>query len=293
MNSFRVINFVWIKTSVYFMRLYFNKTGFRVVMMTFLLLTFGCNGKQQSYLHDDSIQLINETLPDINLNRDIDEHCALKFMDITRCLIDLNDDNKYQIYITELLDSIVTELYKSNADKSYNNDSITMRLKNLVDDYIGDRESPVADNELYIEFMLALNRHKDTSYSDKEIAWAMKNRRGTIVPDIKVKNEVMDTLMLHDVIYSMQQQSCKIMLYISDANCDYCTESFEELISAEPVREALDFRKIILLSAELQDVKGEYDVRTLPTIFMIGSDGKVIHKNLSVSRILNDKGILF
>ena len=177
----------------------------------------------------------------------------------------------------------------------------------LTDKYLGDRDSPLRDEDLYIAALRALVANPALPEIDKLrprylLTIAMKNRPGDLAADFSYSLRSGGTGRLSEL------QSPYTLLYFNDPDCDECLRVGRELSSSSRLagfrtsgrlsvlsvcvspasdgRLSLPFGWIDAIDRNLSpSCRDLYDLSVLPVLYLLDADKRVLLKEASPERI--------
>ena len=184
-------------------------------------------------------------------------------------------------------------------------------LMELAEKYLYDPNSPMRDEELYIPTLEAVLTSQVLNESEKirpksRLELALKNRLGTPATDFSytLASGKQGTLYALETPY--------ILLYINNPGCHACEETLHELRSNSLIAQMVANRQLTVLSLYPDEDLNEwkkylntfpaewinaydahqvltrqrlYDLKAIPTLYLLGQDKTVLLKDASVPQI--------
>lgn len=184
-------------------------------------------------------------------------------------------------------------------------------LADIAERYLDGHDSPMRNEGYFILFLEAQmeNRHLDEGERSRLeflLAAAKKNRPGTVAADFSFTLRNGKTERLH------QLKADRILVYFNDPECEDCRRVKEILNASAVLDEELAAGRLILLSVcvegktaaweaarlpegwldaydEGQNLtrQGVYDLKKMPTLYLLDGDKRVLLKDTTVEEIEN------
>lgn len=191
--------------------------------------------------------------------------------------------------------------------------SVFKGLSSIFERYVYDPNSPVRDEDLYTPYARRMAQcrfvdpAKREAYAD-DVRLTSLNRRGTKAADFSF----MDRHGRHYSLYGITAE--RILLFFSNPGCTACKEIIESLESVPGIGERIDSGELAVLNIYVdEDISGWldympiypenwyngydsahsirsdelYNVRAIPSLYMLDKDKNVLMKDVPLERILN------
>lgn len=203
------------------------------------------------------------------------------------------------------------EAMKETIRKTEVNKKVFSYITELADKYLYDPNSPLRNEEFYIPVLEAMTVSPILTEIEKNrprarLELALKNRIGSRALNFTytLVSGVQSTLY--------QIKSKYTLLFINNPGCHACTETIEALKSAPAINELIKKEQLTILSLypdeELEDwrkhsnefpdewingydkaftikTKNLYDLKAIPTLYLLDADKKVLLKDATVRDI--------
>ncbi len=201
----------------------------------------------------------------------------------------------------------------ATLDKAKSNEQSLYRLFDRLEKILGSITSPYKVEHTYIkmlQYMLAypnLDENRTRRY-ERELKNINKNLAGDTVPDFRMVTATGDTLSLYDI------QSEYMILYLQHPTCPTCREVRGRMARFSALNSAIDKGNLKVLTVYFEDDpkvwaqyvrspeanarymhgwnfdqtiedKMLYDTRTIPYMFLLDKDKRVVKKDLLVNEI--------
>ena len=182
----------------------------------------------------------------------------------------------------------------------------TARFLTLAEKYLYDPNSPYRNDEQYLLFLQYVASHQLADYTtnpryQKHYAMVQKNRVGTPAADFSFITQAGEVGHLYGV------QSQYILLFFHDPNCEECQLVKQQLASqhahfaqkgVQVVAVYIDdeveaWQKAQYPSAWLSvyapeiDKQDLYDVKALPTLYLLNTQKRVLLKDVQLEKVIN------
>ena len=175
--------------------------------------------------------------------------------------------------------------------------------------YLYDTDSPMINEDFYLPFMEFVAQDEDSSKAYKEMALYTiesinKNRPGTPAADFEFTDKEGITHSLHSLFPDRET-----MLIFFDPECENCKNVISEISQNLQIAQRVDEGSLGIVAVysginltmwlselplfpdnwivghepEIIDYKELYDIRSLPTILLLGPDKTVIEKNFKIN----------
>lgn len=151
----------------------------------------------------------------------------------------------------------------------------------MIDHYLGVRESPMRDDCIYAVFLAHLAKIYEESkpaYSNQLLFKrnnVMKNQEGTVVSDFVYKDEKGHTIHLYD------SKAQVIIIDFHDPDCKEC-RMVEERMKDEPL---LHNQAIVLLKIHPEDATPQFYIPSTPTFYILDSNFRIIKKDITYEQL--------
>lgn len=186
-------------------------------------------------------------------------------------------------------------------------------MTQLVSRYLYDPNSPLRNEDLYLPFVSALASSPFTS-DDMRTAYRYEaescslNQYMSVAPDFAVRTITGDTFTLHSV------RAQYIMLFFSNPGCTACKEIIDQVMSFPPAVKGLSDGRLAVVNVYIDEdlkawreyehnyptiwktgydlrhvIRGErlYDVRAIPSLYLLDGEKHVLMKDAPVERVLS------
>lgn len=191
--------------------------------------------------------------------------------------------------------------------------TVFARMSAMFERYIYDPNSPLRDEDVYTGYASRMARcetlpaAKKESYAEEERLTSL-NRRGTKAADFNF----CDNRGRQYSLYGIKAE--KIILFFSNPGCKACKEIIETLNSLDGMEESIAAGKIAVLNIYIdEDIHGWldympiyplswyngydseqmirsdelYNVRAIPSLYLLDADKTVLLKDVPVERLIN------
>ena len=179
----------------------------------------------------------------------------------------------------------------------------------VANKYLYDTDSPMINEDYYLPFMEFVAQDEDSSKAYKEMALYTiesinKNRPGTPAADFEFYDKEGITRSLHSLFPDRET-----MLIFFDPECENCKNVITEICQNPQIAQRVDEGNLGIVAVysginltmwlrelplfpdnwivghepEIIDYKELYDIRSLPTILLLGPDKTVIEKNFNIN----------
>lgn len=191
--------------------------------------------------------------------------------------------------------------------------SVFEALSAIFEKYVFDPNSPMRDEDLYTPYARRMSdcRFVDPSKQEayaEDVRLTSLNRRGTKAADFVF----MDRRGRHYSLYGIKAE--RTLLFFSNPGCTACKEIIESLESVPGIDERIEGGEIAVLNIYIdEDISGWldympiypenwyngydsghiiredelYNVRAIPSLYMLDRDKNVLMKDIPVERVLN------
>lgn len=179
-------------------------------------------------------------------------------------------------------------------------------LVSVVDKYLGDPNSPMRDEELYILFLRELTRSPLTDGAmkmryDHHLEAAMKNRPGMRAADFRLADAEGRITTLHELAAS----ASKTVVLFYDPDCDHCKETVARLASVR-VPEGVQIAAVdvmgdrdrfeatknefhsgwrVTFALDPIEDRGLYVLPALPSLYLLNRSAQVLLKDAPIGAI--------
>lgn len=192
------------------------------------------------------------------------------------------------------------------------NKKVYQYITELADKYLYDPNSPMRNEEFYIPVLEAMVTSSVLDETEKirpqaRLELARKNRAGTKALDFGY------TLASGAKGHLYQLSADYILLFINNPGCHSCAEMIENIKESQLINRLIDEKKLILLSFypdedidewknhlydfpkkwinsydTQQEMKNKnlYDLKAIPTLYLLGRDKTVLLKDAPLSTII-------
>lgn len=187
-----------------------------------------------------------------------------------------------------------------------------LRFTEMVEKYLYDPNSPLRNEDLFLPFaqQLAECQFTDslmrTGYAYQARMCAL-NQVGTVAPDFKFKDAKGRVHSLHGV------KADYTMLFFSNPGCDACKEMMDDIDACVSVSKAIEDGNVALVNIYIDQeidkwleyepnyprtwitgydwqymirTEQNYDVRAIPSLYLLDSEKKIIMKDAPTERAL-------
>jgi hypothetical protein len=188
-----------------------------------------------------------------------------------------------------------------------------LRLTEMVSHYLYDPNSPMRDEDLYLPFVEAAAESPCTRDDMRnayrhELKMCRTNTFGNKVPDIRFKdiNGHMGRLYNIDAEYTM--------LFFSNPGCSSCKEIINDVMSRGYIESLISRKKLAVVNIYIDEEvskwrdyshnypscwingydytfslreSGAYDIRAIPSLYLLDSDKRVLMKDAPTSKVLS------
>ena len=199
----------------------------------------------------------------------------------------------------ELIGALLAKAEQNNA---------TARFLTLAEKYLYDPNSPYRNDEWYLLFLQYAATHQLADYTTnprylKHYTMVQKNRVGSPAADFPFTTQAGEKGRLYNL------QSPYILLFFHDLNCEECQYVKQQLESqythfaqqgvqvvavyiddeVEAWRKAQYPSTWLSIYAPEIDQQDLYDIKALPTLYLIDAKKRVLHKDARLDKISNYK----
>ena len=223
--------------------------------------------------------------------------------------------NKFKFYaqvILELQPEVATPIVIRDLDKSKVSRAHYYQFFDYLELFYGSITSPYRDEYLYIEMLKNALQYPELSMERKtryeyELQIIDKNREGSVVPDFALIMSNGDTTNLYEL------EAPYLLLYFQNPDCPSCIELRQKMESMDHFKKAIADQKLKVVTVYFEadekiwkrylqsaanpaymhgwnyDLAIEknkmFDTRTIPTLYLLDKDKKVIKKDLLKNEI--------
>ncbi len=176
------------------------------------------------------------------------------------------------------------KLIREGFEATTANPDATIALFDFTEKYLYDPNSPIPNEELFIpvlEFVIEapevdeLLKLRPASL----LELVMKNRKGEVAADFKISR----TQSIHQVVAPYT------MLYIFDPDCSDC-KRVKGVMEASQLLQALErdgeVNIVRMSTTNSEEVDSLYDIKAIPTIYLLDQDKKVVLKDAPIESVL-------
>lgn len=199
----------------------------------------------------------------------------------------------------ELIGALLAKAEQNNA---------TARFLTLAEKYLYDPNSPYRNDERYLLFLQYAATHQLADYTTsprylKHYTMVQKNRVGSPAADFPFTTQAGEKGRLYNL------QSPYILLFFHDLNCEECQYVKQQLESqythfaqqgvqvvavyiddeVEAWRKAQYPSTWLSIYAPEIDQQDLYDIKALPTLYLIDAKKRVLHKDARLDKMINYK----
>lgn len=186
-------------------------------------------------------------------------------------------------------------------------------LTELVSRYMYDPNSPMRDEDIYLPFARALSESPLTPEDMRpafatEARFCAMNPRGSVAPDFRVRTIRGTEFTLHSV------KAEYTMLFFSNPGCTACKEIIDAVMGREYVPGMLEDGTLAVVNVYIDEdlkawreyehnypaswktgydpayiIRGDvlYNVRAIPSLYLLDSEKRVMMKDAPLERVLN------
>ena len=164
--------------------------------------------------------------------------------------------------------------------KAYNHAASKEKFESLIEEYCADNQSPLRNDSLYILFLEGMEKSAAFDETEKErisfkLEGAKKNLPGTTAVDFTFSSEDGKQHQLSD--YKNQ----KVILYFYDPECENCNKVTSWLQQQKIPADITILR--IIADIHLYSL---YNLKTMPTIYLLDKGNKVILKDCTAEQLI-------
>ena len=186
-----------------------------------------------------------------------------------------------------------------------------LRMTEKVSHYLYDPNSPYRDEDLYLPFVKGMAASPCTR-EDMRPAYRYETencsicRKGTVAPDFKVKTISGGIFTLHSI------KAKRTLLFFSNPGCKACKEIIDQVQGSAGAQQAIANGDLAVVNVYIDEdlkawreyehnypktwhtgydlahvIRGErlFDVRAIPSIYLLDSDKKVLLKDAPIERV--------
>lgn len=179
-------------------------------------------------------------------------------------------------------------------------------LLHIIDKYLDDPNSPMRNEELYIHFLqyISADFHFDEIHkikSKEKLEVAMKNRPGTVIPDIHLLTHGEKKVHLHDLLKASDN-----LVIFYDSDCSHCSDVIKYLRDTPAVSHcnviAIDVAgNLNLWERKSGGLPSDWNVtysldaiedddlivfHALPTFYLLDSGGRILMKDPTIAALI-------
>ena len=144
-------------------------------------------------------------------------------------------------------------------------------FEGLMDHYLGNAESPLKDDAIYVHLLRALPSSPQRTFLIKQLT---QNLPGTIAADITFINEQGETQQLSSICHSLT------ILVFFDPQCDHCQEMMPH------IHEAFRDKKVVYINVDKNpNIQRYFYLPTLPSLYLLDEHRRVVVKDGTIKEI--------